>query len=352
MPRTTRLGVRNDNAQAVDELETEHPVICAHPATGRRYVFVSSVLTRFKGMTEGGEQAHHRLPAGAGHAARVHVPAALGAGNARRCGPIRSCCTRRSTTIPAIAASRTAPPWKATCRRLRPSIAERRDDDAGGVTRTAMTSGRRRRSVGHSHAAAWPLLAPVHAAGARRHRPARALRRVAEPHVVDVRQGADLRRSRKLRRMRCADPYFWRALRNTVVVVLIVVHVELVARPRHGAAVRERAAGRRWLLAAVLAPYAVSEVSAAVIWRFLFDRRRRTGDGRAARARPAVARMVGRAGARPRHRRAAVDLAAPAVHVRHPVRGAPRDPDAPLRSGAARRRAARCRRSATSRCRC
>jgi ABC-type sugar transport system permease subunit len=28
---------------------------------------------------------------------------------------------------------------------------------------------------------------------------------------------------------------------------------------------------RRWLLAAVLAPYAVSEVSAAVIWRFLFD---------------------------------------------------------------------------------
>jgi taurine dioxygenase len=30
----------------------EHPVICSHPVTGRRYVFVSSVLTNFKGMTE------------------------------------------------------------------------------------------------------------------------------------------------------------------------------------------------------------------------------------------------------------------------------------------------------------
>jgi multiple sugar transport system permease protein len=29
--------------------------------------------------------------------------------------------------------------------------------------------------------------------------------------------------------------------------------------------------GRRFLLAAVLAPYAVSEVSAAIMWRFLFD---------------------------------------------------------------------------------
>jgi taurine dioxygenase len=48
---TTRLGLRDD-AKAVEELETEHPVICAHPATGRRYVFVSSVLTRFKGFTE------------------------------------------------------------------------------------------------------------------------------------------------------------------------------------------------------------------------------------------------------------------------------------------------------------
>ena len=49
---TTRLGILNQNAQALEALETEHPVICAHPATGRPYVFVSSVLQRFKGLTE------------------------------------------------------------------------------------------------------------------------------------------------------------------------------------------------------------------------------------------------------------------------------------------------------------
>jgi taurine dioxygenase len=49
---TSRLGLRTDNAKAIEELETEHPVICAHPVTGRRYVFVSSVLQRFKGFTE------------------------------------------------------------------------------------------------------------------------------------------------------------------------------------------------------------------------------------------------------------------------------------------------------------
>ena len=49
---TTRLGVLDDNQRALEALETEHPVICAHPATGRPYVFVSSVLQRFKGFTE------------------------------------------------------------------------------------------------------------------------------------------------------------------------------------------------------------------------------------------------------------------------------------------------------------
>jgi taurine dioxygenase len=49
---TTRLGVLDDNIRAVEEKETEHPVICVHPVTGRRYVFVSSVLARFKSFTE------------------------------------------------------------------------------------------------------------------------------------------------------------------------------------------------------------------------------------------------------------------------------------------------------------
>jgi taurine dioxygenase len=48
---TSRLGLRQD-AASVENLEMEHPLICVHPATGRPYVFVASVLQRFKGMTE------------------------------------------------------------------------------------------------------------------------------------------------------------------------------------------------------------------------------------------------------------------------------------------------------------
>lgn len=47
----SRLGLRND-ATTAEETEVEHPVICAHPATGRPYVFAASVLQRFKGMSE------------------------------------------------------------------------------------------------------------------------------------------------------------------------------------------------------------------------------------------------------------------------------------------------------------
>ena len=68
-----------------------------------------------------------------------------------------------------------------------------------------------------------------------------------------------------------ADPYFWRALRNTLIVVAIVVHVETAA----GLAMALLfAAGLRFRplwLAVVLAPYAVSEVSAVIMWRFLLD---------------------------------------------------------------------------------
>jgi len=67
------------------------------------------------------------------------------------------------------------------------------------------------------------------------------------------------------------DPYFWRALRNTIVVVLIVVHVELLLGLGMALLFASGLPGRRYLLAAVLMPYAVSEVSAAVIFRFLFD---------------------------------------------------------------------------------
>src|SRR5204862_6245232 len=67
------------------------------------------------------------------------------------------------------------------------------------------------------------------------------------------------------------DGYFWRALRNTVVVVLIVVHVELLAGLGMALLFAGGLPARTYLIAAVLAPYAVSEVSAVVMWRFLFD---------------------------------------------------------------------------------
>ena len=67
------------------------------------------------------------------------------------------------------------------------------------------------------------------------------------------------------------DAYFWRALRNTLVIVVVVVHVELLLGLALALLFASGLPAKRFLLAAILAPYAVSEVSAAVIWRFLFD---------------------------------------------------------------------------------
>ncbi len=68
-----------------------------------------------------------------------------------------------------------------------------------------------------------------------------------------------------------SDPYFWRALLNTVMVVAIVVHVELLLGLGVALLFASGVPARPLLLAAVLAPYAVSEVSAVVMWRFMFD---------------------------------------------------------------------------------
>jgi multiple sugar transport system permease protein len=68
-----------------------------------------------------------------------------------------------------------------------------------------------------------------------------------------------------------SDPYFWRALWNTVIIVLIVVHIELLLGLGMALLFADGVPVRPIMLAAVLAPYAVSEVSAVVMWRFLFD---------------------------------------------------------------------------------
>jgi multiple sugar transport system permease protein len=68
-----------------------------------------------------------------------------------------------------------------------------------------------------------------------------------------------------------ADGYFWRALRNTVILVLAVVHVELLFGLLMALLFASGVPWRPVMLAAVLTPYAVSEVSAVVMWRYLFD---------------------------------------------------------------------------------
>jgi multiple sugar transport system permease protein len=67
------------------------------------------------------------------------------------------------------------------------------------------------------------------------------------------------------------DGYFWRSLGNTAVVVLVVVHVELLLGLGMALLFAAGLPARRLLLACVLAPYAVSEVAAVVMWRYLFD---------------------------------------------------------------------------------
>jgi multiple sugar transport system permease protein len=68
-----------------------------------------------------------------------------------------------------------------------------------------------------------------------------------------------------------ADPAFHRALLNTVVLVVVAVHLELAIGLGMALLFASGLPFRRLLLVAVLAPYAVSEVTAVVMWRFLFD---------------------------------------------------------------------------------
>ncbi|WP_082542373.1 MULTISPECIES: carbohydrate ABC transporter permease [unclassified Mesorhizobium] len=67
------------------------------------------------------------------------------------------------------------------------------------------------------------------------------------------------------------DPAFRSALWNTVILVVVAVHVELAIGLGMALLFASGLPFRRFLLVAVLAPYAVSEVIAVVMWRFLFD---------------------------------------------------------------------------------
>jgi multiple sugar transport system permease protein len=68
-----------------------------------------------------------------------------------------------------------------------------------------------------------------------------------------------------------SDPYFLRSLGNTLLIVVVAVHLELAAGLGIALLFASGLPGRRFLLSAVLAPYAISEVTAVAMWRFLFD---------------------------------------------------------------------------------
>ena len=67
------------------------------------------------------------------------------------------------------------------------------------------------------------------------------------------------------------DPYFWRALLNTLIVVNAVVYLELAAALGMAVLFAGGIPARRLMVAVVLAPYAVSEVVAIVVWRYLME---------------------------------------------------------------------------------
>jgi multiple sugar transport system permease protein len=68
-----------------------------------------------------------------------------------------------------------------------------------------------------------------------------------------------------------SDPIFWRACINTLIIVNLVVYGELAA----GLALAPLMAGwvpaKRLVISLLLTPYAVTEVSAVVMWRYMLE---------------------------------------------------------------------------------
>ena len=117
---------------------------------------------------------------------------------------------------------------------------------------------------------AFALVSPVQLHGRRRHLPAGDLRALAQPAPVLLRAGGELRRPRQLRQG-AGRPYFWRALFNTVIVVASSCMSNCCSASAWRCSSPPACRSAPLMLAIVLAPYAVSEVSAVVMWRYLFE---------------------------------------------------------------------------------
>lgn len=68
-----------------------------------------------------------------------------------------------------------------------------------------------------------------------------------------------------------AEPAFWRALVNTFIIVNVVVYTELALGLAMALIFADGVPFRRVMISIVLAPYAISEVSAVVMWRYMMD---------------------------------------------------------------------------------
>jgi multiple sugar transport system permease protein len=68
-----------------------------------------------------------------------------------------------------------------------------------------------------------------------------------------------------------SDRIFWRAALNTFIIVNVVVYVELFLALLIAVALNFRFPGKGLVFSILIAPYAVSEVSAVVMWQYAFE---------------------------------------------------------------------------------
>ena len=178
-----------------------------------------------------------------------------------------------------------------------------------------------------SFAQSLPLIAPVHILILSVIVIPSLLCGLAQPERLDLRAGPTFVGCENYVRV-LADPAFHRALWNTVVIVVCRRPYRTGDRLGMALLFASGLPFRRFLLVAVLAPYAVSEVIAVAMWRFLFD----PDVGPVTLALTALGLPTLDWSFEPSHAldldRLADDLAAPALHLHHPLCGAAGDPRA------------------------
>ncbi len=68
-----------------------------------------------------------------------------------------------------------------------------------------------------------------------------------------------------------SDPYFWRAFKNTAIVVVLVVHGELLLGLGMALLFAAGVPFPRLMVSIVLLPYAISEVVGVLVWKYMFE---------------------------------------------------------------------------------